>query len=61
MTTSGRDTQDTQHTERRNIAVKVDADLYALVKSAAHRRELSIAEFVRTTLKEAAEFYVQQT
>lgn len=42
----------------RNVAVKVPADLYALIKSAAHKREMTLADFVRTTLKEAAEFYV---
>ena len=53
------DTQNTQDTERRNIAVRVDSDLYALIKSAAHRREMTIAQFVRETLKQAAEHYVQ--
>jgi len=52
-------TQNTQDTEYRNIAVRVDADLYALIKSAAHRREMSIATFVRETLRQAAEHYVQ--
>ena len=48
---------DTQNT--RNVAVKVPSDLYALIKSAAHKREMSLAEFVRATLKEAAEFVCQ--
>lgn len=48
---------DTQNT--RNVAVKVPPDLYALIKKAAHRKEMSLADFVRSTLKEAAEFYVE--
>jgi uncharacterized protein (DUF1778 family) len=52
-------TQNTQDTGRKNIAVKVDEDLYALIKSAAHRREMSLATFVRETLRQAAEHYVQ--
>ena len=53
------DTQNTQHMEHKNIAVRVDSDLYALVKKAAHRKEVSIAEFVRETLRAAAEHYVR--
>ena len=46
-------------TKQRMLAVRVDEDLYALIKSAAHKRELSIAVFVREMLKAAAEHYVK--
>lgn len=56
------DTQNTQYTQDtqpgKNIAVRVDDELYEIVKKAAHRREMTLAQFVRTTLKEAADFYV---
>lgn len=55
------DTHYTQDTQTKNIAVRVDPELYTLVKKAAHTRELSLADFVRLTLKEASEFYVKQT
>lgn len=54
------DTDYTQDTQYKNIALKVDPELYALIKTAAHRREMSIAQFVRTTLKEASQFYAGQ-
>ena len=45
--------------KQRMLAVRVDEELYALVKSAAHKREMSISEFVRDMLKAAAEHYVK--
>lgn len=41
----------------RTVAVRMEDDLHALISRAAHRREMSLAKFVRLTLKEAAEFY----
>ena len=42
------------------IEVRVTPEEKALLKKAAHRREMTLAEFTRTVLKEAAKFYVEQ-
>lgn len=49
---------DTPYTER--IEVRIDPETKALVKRAAHRKEQTVAEFIRETLRKAAEFYVGQ-
>ncbi|HKB40463.1 MAG TPA: toxin-antitoxin system HicB family antitoxin [Gemmataceae bacterium] len=42
------------------VAVRVEPALHALLKTAAHRQEKTLAEYVRSTLKEAAEFHARQ-
>jgi uncharacterized protein (DUF1778 family) len=46
------------YTER--LEIRVTPEEKALLKKAAHRREMTLAQFTRTVLKEAAEFYVKQ-
>jgi len=53
--------QGTQDTQKVMLSIRLEPALHALIKSAAHRREQSIADYVRTTLKEAAEFDVEAT
>lgn len=45
------------YTER--LEIRLAPEDKELVKKAAHRREMSLAEFIRAVLKEAAEFYVK--
>lgn len=47
--------------KKRYISIDVDEETWALVKKAAHRKEMTLAQFVRLTLKEAAEFYVRSS
>jgi uncharacterized protein (DUF1778 family) len=51
----------TQDTQRVNLAIKITPELHQLIRKAAHRREMSLAAFVRLTLKEAAEFYARES
>lgn len=45
------------YTER--LEIRLSPDEKALVKKAAHAREMTLAEFIRETLRQASEFYVK--
>lgn len=42
------------------LEIRLSAEEKALAKKAAHRREMTLAQFLRIVIKEASEFYVKQ-